>query len=588
MAVHAIAASEDGRYVAWSEAGRLVVVDALRRVQVGELAIELQPPLALAVSTDPYRLVVVQTRGAATLVRVLSVPELEPLAEGTLPASARLVAVCGATAVLLGTGDTLTLLDLATLHATTLTVRGPIQAVAPFSASQVLIAARGKLETWSLEERRPTHRLAFALPRLPHSVGVAANGSLLWTASAEGAIACYRLSDGTVVSEGSVGARPMSVSASPTLPTLIAVALPATGEVVAIDLLTGERRALATGAPIGAACIANSDAIVLPEQGAPVQVALSGGEGPRRLAVGEGTVALEASSTNTAASMPPPAPHPVASRLDEWRAQVREAVSVTGAPEPSRRPHEEPRSRTRAELVAWADNARTRKTTAPPPPPQVWKLAELAQRFSLDLRSRTLLSLLYGAWLDGDGKTGVPVALAARVLGNEEQAWVDALAQGRLGRLGWVRTSFGRIRLRPQIGRFLDEATPTIPVVVPAAGATRKADPPALASLWTGDGDLDARMRDLADSCHTLVASIDLDALPTARFDRALDSKLLEARLYGALPVLHCVGGVMLDVARLAEPMLLTCRGTAPLPWTKLPSWPPAEAAEDRPHEAQA
>lgn len=578
MAVHAIAASEDGQYVAWSEAGRLVVVDALRRIQVGELAIELQPPLSLAVSTDPYRLVVVQTRGAATLVRVLSVPELEPLAEGTLPASARLVAVCGATAVLLGTGDTLTLLDLATLHATTLTVRGPIQAVAPFSASQVLIAARGKLETWSLEERRPTHRLAFALPRQPVGVGVAAHGSLLWTASAEGAISCYRLSDGTVVSEGSVGARPMSVSASPTQPTLIAVALPATGEVVALDLLTGERRSLSTGAPIGAACIANGDAIVLPEQGAPVQVALTGTEAPRRLVIAEGAAVLaEASSTNTAASMPPPAPHPVASRLDEWRAQVREAVQITTGPTETapRRPAEEPRSRTRAELVAWADNARTRKTTAPPAPPQVWKLGELAQRFSLDLRSRTLLALLYGAWLDGDGKTGIPVAQAARVLGNEEQAWIDALAQGRLGRLDWVRASYGRIRLRPQIGRFLDEAAPGIQLVVPTAGSTRRVEPPALASLWPGDGDLDARLRDLADTCHVLVASVDLDALPTARFDRALDSKLLEARLYGALPVLHCVGGVMLDVARLAEPMLLTCRATAPLPWTKLPSWPP-------------
>lgn len=583
-AVHAIAATDDGRWIAWSEAGRLVVVETARRVQVAELAIELQPPVTLALSTDPDRLVIVQTRGAATLVRVLSIPDLKPLAEGTLPAAARLVAVCGATAVLLGSSDVLTLLDLATLHSTTLTVRGPIQAVAAFSASQIIVAARGKLETWSLEERRPTHRLSFALPKQPIAVGVAANGSLLWTASADGVISSHRLSDGTLVSEGELGARGLVLTASRTQSVLVARSPEATPELLAYDLLTGTSQVRAVGVPIAAACVVGTVAVVLPEHDAPLLVALTGAELSRPLVLAGGMAVPEAPAVEDAEPVLPPVEPPATSRLEEWRAQVRAAVeSTTFSPGPAdiapriatdsapRRGPEDTRS-ARARLVAWADSAKSS-----PVPPPVPKLDELAQRFSLDLRSRALLSLLYAAWLEGDGKTGVPVAHAARILGNDEQAWSDALARGRLGTLGWVRTSFGRVRLRARIGRFLDEAVPAIRLFVPAAGGTRTMAPPAAASQWgTHGADLDARLRELAASCQVLVAAIDLDALPAGRLERALDDRLLEARLHGALPVLHCVGGVTLDVARLAEPMLLTSRETTPLPWTTLPRWPPA------------
>ncbi len=591
-AVQAIAATDDGRWIAWSEAGRLAVVETAKRVQVAELAIHLQPPVALALSTDPDRLVVVHTRGAATLVRVLSMPDLEPLAEGTLPASARLVAVCGATAVLLGSSDVLTLLDLATLHSTTLTVRGPIQAVAAFSASQIIVAARGKLETWSLEERRPTHRLSFALPKQPTAVGVAANGSLLWTASGDGTISCHRLADGTLVSEGELGARGLVLSASRTQSMLIARMPEAAQELLAYDLLTGTTQTRSVGVPIAAACVVGTVGVVLPEHDAPLLVALTGPDIVRPLALAEGMPVAEApeAEAEQVEAEPAPAEPAVTSRLEEWRAQVRAAVEATPSAAPidfapraatditPRRASEDTRS-ARARLVAWAAVG---KATAPPLP----KLDELAQRFSLDLRSRMLLSLLYAAWLEGDGKAGVPVAHAARILGNDDPAWSEALAHGRLGQLGWVRVGYGRVRLRPQIGRFLDEAAPQIRLVAPAAGA-RTADPPAVASQWSRHGaDLDVRLRELADSCQVRVAAIDLDALPAAKIDRALESKLLEARLHGALPVLHCVGGVTLDVARLAEPMLLTCREAAPLPWARLPSWPPVPVPDVQTREA--
>ncbi|MCP6769374.1 hypothetical protein NL529_31460, partial [Klebsiella pneumoniae] len=84
--------------------------------------------------------------------RVLSVPDLNTLAEGSLDTAARLVAVVGATAMLVAGQDTMTALDLAELQTTKLTVRGPIEIVAPFTNEQVLVAARGKLEAWSLKE----------------------------------------------------------------------------------------------------------------------------------------------------------------------------------------------------------------------------------------------------------------------------------------------------------------------------------------------------------------------------------------------------------------------------------------------------
>lgn len=589
----AIASSQDGLWIAWCEAGRIVLVDATTRLQVAELAIELQPPVALALSTDPNRLVVVQTRGASTVVRVLSVPELEPVAEGTLASAARLVAVCGATAVLLGGADSLTTLDLATLHSTTLTVRGPIQTVAPFSDSQILVAARGKLETWSLDERRPTHRLGLALPRVPAFLGVAAGGTLLWAVSGEapGTVTCYRLADGMLVGEVATGGRPIAVNASASQPVLVAVVQSPAGaaEVVAIELLAATRRVLPVAAPIAAACITSGDetaVIVLPERSAPLRVSLAGPEVARPLVLAPTETARPAPSAAIAPDeqLPASATHPVANRLDEWRAQVQAAVQVTATPSTSRielgsrATGDEPRSRTRAELIAWGETVRSRRSTAPPPPPQVWRLTDLAHRFALDLRSRALLSLLYAAWLEGDGRTGVPVANVARALGNDELAWIDALAQGRLGKLGWIRARYGRVCLRPQIGHYLDEATPGVLLVAPAAGNTRASEPPTVASLWsaTDDADLGGRLRELADACNVVVAAVALDTLPAARLERALDAKLLECRLHGALPVLHSVSGVPLDVAQLAEPMLLTCCGTAPLQWTHLPSWPPA------------
>lgn len=581
-----LATSDDGRWVAWSERARLVLVDATTWTLAGELRLDLEPPVTLAMCSGPDRLLVVQTRNSTTRVRVLSLPDLQPLAEGSLETSARLAAVVGATAVLVAGADTMTALDLAELQTTKLTVRGPIEIVAPFSNNQILVAARGKLEAWSLEERRPTHRLGLTLPKNPRFAGLAASSTLLWavSANAPGMVTAYRLSDGTQLGESTLGGAPVVVLGVAASPTLIALVQQDSGraELVAIDLLTHHRRVLPFDAPIVAVGVAGDTVVVLPETGIPMLLPLTGGAARPILAVI--LPASTASPARAEISAEPPAvaaSSVVVSRLDEWRAQVQTAIAVTTASPPSREPAirvlgEEPRSRSRAELFAWGETVRARHSTVPPPPPHVWNLTELAHRFGIDLRSRTLIALLYAAWLEGDGRKGVPVGHLARALGNDELAWIEALAQGRVGRLGWIRSKFGRTRLHPQVGRFLDEAPPRVKLVAPELDTVKTLEPPTSPSLWRARGEDDERgLVTLASACGIAIAVVDLDALSPHRFERVLGDRLLEARLYGALPVLVGEAFAMLDVARVAGGVLLAPRGSRPTAMDALPLWPP-------------
>lgn len=580
-----LAASEDGRWVAWSERTRLLLVDATTWTLAGEIPLDLDPPVTLAMCSEPDRLLVVQTRGSATRVRVLSVPELQPLAEGSLDTAARLAAVVGATAVLVAGNDTMTALDLAELKTTKLTVRGPIELVSPFSNKQVLVAARGKLEAWDLEERRPTHRLGLTLPKNPKFAGLAASGTLLWAVSsnAPGTVTAYRLSDGTQLGESMLGGAPVVVLGVAASPTLIAlVQHDERPELVAVDLISHECRGLPFDGSIVAVGLVGDMIVLLPEVGVPMLIPLTGGPARAILAIASSASrALPGAELQRSEDAPvAPPTSVVVSRLDEWRAQVQTAVVATIASSPSKEPAirvvgEEPRSRSRAELVAWGETVRTRHSTAPPPPPHVWNLTDLAQRFSIDLRSRTLIALLYAAWLEGDGRKGVPVSHLARALGNDELAWVEALGQGRVGRLGWIRSKLGRTRLHPQVGRFLDESPPRVKLVAPLLDTLKSLEPPTSLSLWRGPADDGRDVLAFASACGIPIAVVDLDALPPKRFERMLRDRLLEARLHGALPVLTGERDLMLDVAQIAGGALLAPRGSWRPAADVLPVWPP-------------
>jgi hypothetical protein len=617
-----LACSENGRWLAWSESGRLRLSDRSKPTHVVELALTLEPPFELAISSiEPERLLILQASGGSTTVRVIELPELREVVDGrlSLRGEAHLVTLCGSVAVLLGGTESLIAVDLVKLRATPIPVRGPIQVVAQVSQDQLLVGARGRIEAWSLAERRPTHRLVLPLPRDAGFGGVISNGRLLWVAStgAPGAVSLFRLSDGKPLAVSVAGGTIKAIADAATSTTVVAAVQSDAGtplQLVALDLETQAHRVLAFDRPIAAFCLAGApaDAVaVLAEHGPPVLLPfaaatsasprpiLHGGPGPRGAApepddshaeqpgaappdtgdpeaarstseASRGGSTSEASrgvgaptalpagssageSSTAAASALGEAPeaaqedsNDLAARLSEWRSQVQAAVFAAPprAAPPSERGlrviSDEPRSRSRSELYTWGQSARARTTTTPPPPPQGWRLNDLAARFKLDMRSRSLLTLLYASWLDGEGRRGVPVGVLARALGNDEDAWVDALAQGRLGRLGWLRSSRGRTRLRGVVGRFLDEASPRVVLVEPTGDAVTALTPPAGPALWRvrDRAAVPQQAHDLANRLGAPVATIDMDRLPATRRGGVLAARLLEARLHGAFPII--------------------------------------------------
>ena len=621
-----LASSESGRWLVWSEAGRLRVRDGGVPPQLAELAVTLDAPFDLAVSSgDADRLLIVQGSAGNTQVRVFALPELREVTGSplSLRGDARLAAICGSVAVLRGGTESLTIVDLARLRTSPLPARGPIQVVATWSAEQVLVGARGKLEVWSVTERRPTHRLGVALPGDATFGGVVAGGRMLWLASsgAPGRTSLFRLSDGKLVASHAAGGAIKAITADPSSTTAVAAIHASDAEpvqLIALDLESHAQRDLVFDPPLAAFCLAGAppDAVaVLADHGPPVLVALAMGTttavprshriaGVARLA--PAPVADEPAADDVPraqpvvaalapppevderADLPPPvAPDDLATRLSQWRAQVQAAVvaapprlvpaSGRGAPA-----SDEPRSRSRTELYAWGQSARARATTTPPPPPAVWRLTDLALRFQIDTRSRTLLALLYASWLDGEAETGVPVGAVARALGNDEAAWIEALAQGRLGRMAWLTCRRGRTRLRGAVGRFLDEAPPHVTVVAPDGESAAALAPPLGPARWIvpDAAAFVPHARALANRLSAPVAVIDLAALPAARRARMLASRVFEARLHGALPIVLPCDAAGIEPAELDGPWLVAVTGSPDPAWRALPVWPEIAAAD--------
>jgi hypothetical protein len=521
-----LAASPDGRWLAWSEPNRLVLFDLERQTIVAEAAIDLEPPIELAISSTG-RLLLLHAADGTTLVRLYTLPELRAVAAARLKGEAR-ITVCDAFAMLLAGSDSLTAVDLSNARSAVVPARGPIQVVAQLTRDQVLVGARSKLEVWSVNERRPTHRLNLPLAPDIGFGGIVADGRMLWLAStaARGTLSLFRLQDGKQVASATVGGAIKAVVADPASTMLVAAVAPEVGTPLELVVFSSElesQRAVPFDRPIRAFCLAGApaDAIaIVSDQAQPIVVTLE--SRPRAATANtSGFVAADLAPSAAARDVDPeagsaeqPANHsdgivaytdatppsaPIASasgpsaeisdRLTAWRSQVHATISAAPpkpVPQADRNAStaDEPRSRSRAELYAWGQAARTRSTTTPPPPPQGWRLVDLAMRFKLDTRSRTLLALLYSSWLDGDGERGLPIGVIARALGNDEDAWVEALAQGRIGGMGWLRTSRGRTRLRGVIGRFLDEAPPRITLVTPAEDAIASVSPPSAVAAW--------------------------------------------------------------------------------------------------------
>ncbi len=382
----AIAASADGRWLVWGEPGRLVLFDLAKRTQVAEVALDLEPPFELAVTSTT--LFVMQAQSGSTLVRLYDLPEMRAGVEARLKGESRFGGLCGSFAMLLGSNEPLTAVDLSQLRSAALPARGPIQVVAELSPDTMLVGARGKLDVWNLDERRPTHRLALPLANDVAFAGVISSGKLLWLASSgpRGAISVLRLSDGKLLAPSAAGGTIKAIVGDAATTTVVAAIQPEGGktvQLIALDLHAQTSHPLAFDHPISAFCLAGEAVAIQSERAQPVLVAIAAsasGAGAKPLSGPDadlpepalGELAPEDGVVNGGE----PAPNDLSDRLDHWRSQVKAAV-VAAPPKP-RSPLEtladEPRSRSRAELYAWGLSARARTTTTPPPPPQGWRL----------------------------------------------------------------------------------------------------------------------------------------------------------------------------------------------------------------------
>ncbi len=596
-----LASSADGRRVVWCHDRRVTVVDLAERTRVADAELDLDAPVELALSaTTPERMLAVHAENGTTLIRVFAMSELRVLLDARIKGEAQLAAMTGSVALLMVGTEELIAVDLTDLRTAPLPVRGAIQIVTDLPDGQILIGARGKLEAWSLTERRPTYRLSLPLPGDVAFGGTAADGRMLWFASAtpSGTISLFRLSDGKPLSRTDVGGTLKALVGDPLSTTAVAAIEASNGspvQLVALDLATDSKRALTIAGPIASFCLAGApaDALVIArDSGDPVLLPLASAKPAAQPIIERGALSAGTTSRSTAnASDTDEAAdnaNDLGERLAQWRAQLHAAMTTT----PPRKPASgasslfsgEPQSRSRAELYAWGISARARTTTTPPPPPQGFRLNELVARFKLDTRARSLLALLYSAWLDGDGRTGLPVGVIARVLGNDEEAWIEALAQGRLGRMGWIRSRFGRTRLRPTIGHFLDEVPARVVLVESDEEPDIGLEPPETPARLqlVEDVSFDDQLRAVARGVGGPVASIDVSALPAARHERVLAEQLFEARLHGALPVLVPATGSAFDSAVVEGPMLVALRYPVAAPWDRLPIWPPPPAPEAR------
>jgi hypothetical protein len=234
-------------------------------------------------------------------------------------------------------------------------------------------------------------------------------------------------------------------------------------------------------------------------------------------------------------------PHPRVADPADWRGKLHAtrqaaapaarataaAVAVAPVEDPAEAaPH------WRDELCDWAEKqlAAPRRPVEPPALPEDSTLATVSSRLALDDKAARALALVYAARLLGHAD--LPAATVARVLQGDEAAWNEALGHGLGGRLGLLRARDGRVALSAPTGRFLDGTPPLIPIL---PGGVSDAELPG------GNVQLDGGVERLTDIGARLAERYGYDvALVLVDGDkpvRTLASKLVEARLHGAWPI---------------------------------------------------
>ena len=196
----------------------------------------------------------------------------------------------------------------------------------------------------------------------------------------------------------------------------------------------------------------------------------------------------------------------------------------------------EPATHWRDELCDWADKqlAAPRRALETPAFPDGSTLATTIVRLALDDRAARALAFVYGARLNGQAQ--VSAAAVARVLEGDDDAWDEALGAGLATQLGLLRARDGRVAVSGPAARFLDGLPPRVPILV---GAMSDAELPSGNVRLDGDVEPHAAVGErLAKQYGYDVALVVVEGATPARM---LASKLVEARLHGAWPVIDVI-----------------------------------------------
>jgi hypothetical protein len=236
----------------------------------------------------------------------------------------------------------------------------------------------------------------------------------------------------------------------------------------------------------------------------------------------------------------------------------------------------------RVALVRWGETALAapEATNAPPPLPGT-TIGVAAQHLELGPVATTMLALLYAAWLLGCDRDGLPVAVVARIIGDGAE-WREALGGGQLGAAGLVERRRGDVRLCTTAARLLDGELPRCPT----ENASQGMPPEHLAGLHLIAVEEGVAAEPLGQQLSHLlgrrVTIVDLRSVAAGQAARRLAVGLIEARMYGAVPLILVAPDWQALESRLAAlvplpwPGVLALTMSAPLPPTfaRLPVLP--------------
>ena len=548
-----LVASVDGTYVACA-GETLTLYSQATRAKVASTSLDGPADVAF-LGTD--RLLAVVPGDGRTQLNGYALPSLELVATLELDDRLHVLAAVGTRALIATEGleQPRVVAVTSKILVETIALREPLLLATAAPEDRLLAASRtrdAQLECWDPYLRRALFRLNLPLLPRAHLAGFAARRRLLWIAAAgqTGTLEVFRFSDGRLQARVDLGAHIAGAAGHPDSPRLI-VAMRKTPdapvELTELDFQAGDRRMLQAPLAPRAMCLVEgaNPALVLVDEGAPTWMALS------PAAPADATPAAGAAAT--AAKPGAREAHPRVSDRADWRGKLQAAKAAQAAAAPAARAAAgaaranvavaavedlatEPATHWRDELCEWADKqlASPRRALETPAFPDESTLATTIVRLALDDRAARALAFVYSARLNGHAQ--VPAATVARVLDGDDDAWDEALGNGLATQLGLLRVRDGRVAVSAPAARFLDGLPPHVPIL---AGALSDAELP------NGNVRLDGGVEPHAAIGERLANLYGYDvALVLVEGDkpaRMLASKLVEARLHGAWPVVDVI-----------------------------------------------